>query len=237
MALTDDNKKDETVENACSEAEAPVISGSNETEAVAFGTDAEGTENANKESCGQNEACEGDTDGAGSDGVEIGQAEAKPQTSEEKIASLEQKVAELNDQYLRKAADFENFRKRMNKEKQDSIDFANQSLLIDLVSILDDFDRAIKAGEASGKTEGDFNALCEGISMIEKRLLSQLENKWGLKRFDSEGEPFDPMRHEALMMEKSPELTEAIVKEDFAKGYTLKDRVIRAAKVKVIMPE
>jgi molecular chaperone GrpE len=153
--------------------------------------------------------------------------------SEGKIAELEARLAEAEDQFLRKAADFENFRKRMNREKQDAIDFANQSLLLDLVPIIDDFERALKSSE----TSKDFNSLYEGIGMIEKRLSSQLESKWGLKRFDSEGEPFDPNRHEALMMEKSAEVTEPKVIEDFLKGYTLRDRVVRSAKVKVLMPE
>jgi molecular chaperone GrpE len=153
--------------------------------------------------------------------------------SEEKIAELKARLAEAEDQFLRKAADFENFRKRMNREKQDAIDFANQNLLLDLIPIIDDFERALKSAEISK----DFNSLYEGIGMIEKRLSSQLESKWGLKRFDSEGEPFDPNRHEALMMEKSAEITEPKVIEDLLKGYTLKDRVVRSAKVKVLMPE
>jgi molecular chaperone GrpE len=158
----------------------------------------------------------------------------KAETSpEEKIAALEAQVEEFQGQYLRKAADFENFRKRMNREKQEAIDFANQSLLLDLVQIIDDFERAIKAAEGSR----EFSAFLEGITMIEKRLSSQLENKWGLTRFDSEGEPFDPNRHEAIMMEKSADVSEPVVKEDFIKGYTLKNRVIRSAKVKVLMPE
>jgi molecular chaperone GrpE len=73
--------------------------------------------------------------------------------------------------------------------------------------------------------------------MIENRLSSQLESKWGLKRFDSEGQPFDPNRHEALMMEKSPDVKEDMVAQDLIKGYTLKDRVVRFAKVKVLKPE
>jgi molecular chaperone GrpE len=154
-------------------------------------------------------------------------------SSEKRIAELEARLAEAEDQFLRKAADFENFRKRMNREKQDAIDFANQSLLLDLIPIIDDFERALKSSE----TSKDFNSLYEGIGMIEKRLSSQLENKWGLKRFDSEGEPFDPNRHEALMMEKSAEVTEPKIIGDFLKGYTLKDRVVRSAKVKVLMPE
>jgi hypothetical protein len=67
--------------------------------------------------------------------------------------------------------------------------------------------------------------------------LNQLENKWGLKRFDSAGEIFDPNRHEAIMMDKSADVTDPAVQEDFIKGYTLKERVIRSAKVKVLMPE
>ncbi|MDR1239164.1 MAG: nucleotide exchange factor GrpE [Treponema sp.] len=152
---------------------------------------------------------------------------------EEIIADLEARLADAKDQFLRKAADFENFRKRMIREKQDAIDFANQSLLLDLIPIIDDFERAIQSAGSSQ----DFNSLYEGIGMIEKRLISQLETKWGLKRFDSAGEPFDPNRHEALMMEKSAEITEPVVKEDLLKGYMLKDRVIRSAKVKVCMPE
>jgi molecular chaperone GrpE len=158
-------------------------------------------------------------------------------SQQKKIGELEQKLAELNDQYLRKAADFENFRKRVIKEKQEAVEFANKSLLLDLIAILDDFERAIISAGSSAKTEVDFDTFREGISMIEKRLLGQLENKWGLKRFDSAGMPFDPTRHEALFMEKSAEVREPVVQEDFAKGYTLKDKIVRTAKVKVLMPE
>lgn len=160
-------------------------------------------------------------------------------TPNEKIAVLEAELADLRDQLLRKAADFENFRKRMNQEKQNAIEYANQSLLLDIIPIIDDFDRAIFSAESSEELiclpAGKL--MLDGITMIEKRLISQLENKWGLKRFNSAGEPFDPSRHEALMMEKSPNVTEPTVQEDLIKGYLLKDRVIRAAKVKVLMPE
>jgi len=160
-------------------------------------------------------------------------APAAPATPEEKIAELEVKLAETHDQFLRKAADFENFRKRMNQEKQSAIEFANQSLLLDIIPIIDDFERAIQAGE----TSTDYTGLLEGVKMIEKRLASQLEAKWGLKRFNAAGQPFDPNIHEALYMEKSSEAKEAVVQEDLVKGYMLKERVIRAAKVKVLMPE
>jgi molecular chaperone GrpE len=155
----------------------------------------------------------------------------------DQIRTLEAKLQEANDNYLRKAADFENFRKRMNREKQEAIDFANQNLLLDLIPVIDDFERAIKSAENAASTSPECKSLYDGITMIEKRLLSQLENKWGLKRFDSAGEIFDPNRHEAIMMEKSADTEEPMVQEDFIKGYTLKERVIRSAKVKVLMPD
>jgi len=157
----------------------------------------------------------------------------KTLTPEQKIAELEGQLAEIRDQLLRKAAEFENFRKRMNQEKQSSIEYANQSLLLDIIPIIDDFERAIQAGESST----DYTSFLEGIKMIEKRFVSQLETKWGLKRFNSAGEVFDPNLHEAVMMEKSADVSEAVVQDDLMKGYMLKERVIRAAKVKVIMPE
>jgi molecular chaperone GrpE len=164
--------------------------------------------------------------------------EEVPVDSESRIAELETEIAELKDQYLRKVADFENFRKRMNRDKQEAIDFANQSLLLDIIQIMDDFERAIKSAESADmKSAQNFQSFYEGVSMIEKHLSSQLENKWGLKHFDSVGEIFDPNKHEALMVEKSPDVSESTVAEDLVKGYILKDRVIRAAKVKVVMPE
>ena len=176
------------------------------------------------------------TQAEGQDEPEIVKQEAETATAqptpEEKIAELEAQLAETRDQFLRKAADFENFRKRMNQEKQSAIEYANQSLLLDIIPVIDDFERAILAGENST----DSAAFLDGVKMIEKRLTSQLEAKWGLKRFTSAGEPFDPNKHEALMMEKSPDVSEPTVQEDFSKGYLLKDRVIRAAKVKVLMP-
>jgi molecular chaperone GrpE len=153
-------------------------------------------------------------------------------TPEEKIAELEARLAESNDQLLRKAADLENYRKRVTREKQEMADFSNQSLLSSLLPVIDDFGRAIKSAE----TSKDFASFYDGVIMIEKRLITQLENKWGLKGFDSVGEPFDPNRHEAVQMEKAGGIDEPVVKEEYEKGYLLKERVIRFAKVKVLMP-
>jgi molecular chaperone GrpE len=158
---------------------------------------------------------------------------------EAKAADLSAQLEDLRDQLLRKTADFENYRKRMNQEKQKAIDFANESLLLDIIPVMDDFERAIQSAQASQELSElpAGKAMLDGITMIEKQLAGKLENKWGLKRFNSAGEPFDPNRHEAMLMEKSPDIEEPVVQEDFVKGYMLKDRVIRAAKVKVLMPD
>ncbi|MDR1931880.1 MAG: nucleotide exchange factor GrpE, partial [Spirochaetales bacterium] len=96
----------------------------------------------------------------------------------------------------------------------------------------DDFVRAIKSGEVSR----DFTAFHDGIVMIEKQLASLLERKWGLKRFDSVGEEFDPRKHEALYSEERPDHEVSMVLEDYMTGFTLHDKILRAAKVKISMP-
>jgi len=182
----------------------------------------------------------GNNDGsspAGGQSTPQGQAEEtleqKLEAKDRRIKELEEQNAAWKDQYLRKAAEFENFRKRMLKEKQEAIQFANRQLLLDLVHILDDFERAIKSAESSK----DFDSFHEGILMIEKRLYELLERKWGLKRLESVGQPFDPNKHEAVTSEERPDHEVPIVLEDYQKGYSLHDKVIRTAKVKVSMPK
>lgn len=152
-----------------------------------------------------------------------------------RVDELEKSNAELKDQYLRKAADFDNYRKRMLKEKQEAIDFANASLLVDLVQILDDFDRAIDAG-GQHEPGTPAAAFADGIAMIRSRLGSMLESKYSLAYYPAKGEHFDPNVHEAIGTVPVPGLAEPTVAEEFVKGYKLRDRVIRLAKVMVNMP-
>lgn len=162
-------------------------------------------------------------------------APAEPEgevTPEDTIEQLERELADLKNQLLRKSADFDNYRKRMQREKEEFAAYANRELLLDIVPIIDDFERAIKSGEESE----DFSSFHDGIVMIEKQFTSMLERKWKLRRFDSEGEEFDPQRHEAMMTEDSSEVEHPTVREDFQKGYLLNERVLRPAKVKVAMP-
>jgi len=138
----------------------------------------------------------------------------------------------LKDQLLRKTADFENFRKRMLREKEDGIRYANSALLMDIVPIIDDFERAIQAAAESE----DFHSFHEGVAMIEKQMVSILERNWSLKRFISLGEEFDPEKHQAIAMEETDKYETAIILEDYQKGYYLQDRVLRPSKVKVAKP-
>ena len=158
---------------------------------------------------------------------------------EKRIEELETICRDWQDQYLRKAADFENYRKRMIREKQEAIDYANSNLLLDLVQVLDDFDRAIDAGNNAGKNQGGEaanNAFVEGVVMIKNQMVSMLSSKYGLSYYPAKGEAFDPNLHEAVSMIQSPDVKEAVVGEELQKGYKLKERVIRHSKVMVLMP-
>ena len=154
---------------------------------------------------------------------------------EKRIEELEAICRDWQDQYLRKAADFENYRKRMIREKQEAIDYANGNLLLDLVQVLDDFDRAIEAGKTQGG-EAANDAFVEGVVMIKNQMVSMLSSKYGLSYYPAKGEAFDPNLHEAVSMIQSPDVKEAVVGEELQKGYKLKERVIRHSKVMVLMP-
>ena len=150
----------------------------------------------------------------------------------EQVDSLKDENSELKNQYLRKHADFENYRKRMAREKADSVKYGNQELLKDLIEVIDNFDRAIKSSADSQ----DFDSFKQGISMIEQQFTGMLESKWGLTKMSCTGSEYDPNSHEALMMEEAPGIEVPTVLEDFQAGYTLHDRVLRPAKVKVGKP-
>ncbi|HET6487786.1 MAG TPA: nucleotide exchange factor GrpE [Spirochaetia bacterium] len=148
------------------------------------------------------------------------------------VPSPEEQIADLRDKLLRRQADFENFRKRMLREREDAVHYANATLLTDIIGLIDDFERAIKSAEESK----DFPNFLQGVTMIEKQFLEVLESRYGLKRFSSVGESFDPNRHEAVQRVEGPAGTRPTVVEDFQKGYFLYDRVLRPARVKVMVP-
>lgn len=163
---------------------------------------------------------------------DLSQEEMQVISLQERNEKLEAEKAELKDQLLRKQADFDNFRKRMFREKDEAIKYANSSLLSDLVSVIDDFERAITSAESST----DFDGFLSGVKLIEKQFVGMLERDWGLKRMETVGKEFDPQEHEALMMEECDTCTAQTVIEDYQKGYFLHDRVLRHAKVKIGVP-
>jgi molecular chaperone GrpE len=189
----------------------------------------------------QNHAAEGTAAGGEKDAA----AEKKPapktelELANEKIEALEKKVEELTkdcdsykDQVLRRAADFDNYRKRTIQEKQEAIDYANANLLKDLLDSLDNFDRTLDAADKAT----DVKSVVDGVKIISKSLSSMLENKYGLVPYGAAGDPFNPDDHEAIGSVQAA-VAEPVLKEVYLKGYKLKNRVIRHAKVMVNMPD
>lgn len=142
------------------------------------------------------------------------------------IAALKAELALLHDQLLRKAADFENYKKRVERERQQLIAFANERLILALLPILDDLERSLEAAEQSS----DFQGLQEGIRLVHRKFLEVLKAE-GVEPFSSTGQAFDYTRHEAFMEQPTSEVPPGTVVRELQKGYTLRDRVIRHAKV------
>ena len=151
-------------------------------------------------------------------------------TSEE-FKALEDKAKksdEYFDRLLRLQADFDNYKKRFEKEKIEFLKFANEEIIAEILKIIDDFERAVEAG----KTKHDFDVLYKGIEMIHNDLRDFLKEE-GIKEIDSKGKPFNPHEHEAMMQEETDAHPEDYVIEELQKGYTFNGRVIRPSKVKV----
>jgi len=148
---------------------------------------------------------------------------------EEEGQTSEDKYNDLNNRFLRLYAEFENFRKRTNKERLDIINNANADLLKDMIPVIDDFERAITNNEGSE----DVVAIKEGFSLIYNKYKGILQTK-GLKPMDSKGEVFDPEVHEAVanMPTEDKKLKGKII-DDVEKGYFLNEKVLRYAKVVV----
>lgn len=152
-------------------------------------------------------------------------------SAEEMSAELElarQEAKETYDRMLRLAAEFDNYKKRIEKERSTALKYAEEGLLRELLPSVDNLERAVE----QGRTTNDVKVLLEGIELTLQGLLSSLD-KVGLKPVSDTGAPFDPNYHEALAMEESEEIPENHILREFQKGYLYKDRLIRAAKVVV----
>jgi len=149
-------------------------------------------------------------------------------TLEAELAQAKAKAAENYDQLLRLQADFDNYRKRTQKEKVELIKYASERVVGDLLPVLDNFERAASAA----KVNPDFTAFSQGVDMIFRQLQTAL-SKEGLTAMEAVGQPFDPNLHEAVLRVDSEEHPENTVVEEIQKGYYLKEKVLRPCMVKV----
>jgi len=140
--------------------------------------------------------------------------------------------AELQDRLLRLGAEFENYRKRVQREREDLIKYAGESFILELLHIVDNFERAFQAAD---KTQ-DFKVLHQGVEMILKEVENFLKEK-GVKKMATVGSQFDPHKHEAIENVVSNDRPENIIVEELQPGYELNGKVIRPARVKISKKE
>lgn len=157
-----------------------------------------------------------------------------PEAEDAEIASLkeqlhqaEKSAADLKDRMLRVQADFENFRKRTMREKEDLAQYTKENFVKKLLPVLDNLDLAID----HSSTE-NMEAYRKGVELVAKQLVDVLDSE-GLKEIEAQGQPFDPNYHHGVAVDQNPEAEDQEITEVFQKGYQLKDKVLRPAMVKV----
>ncbi len=154
--------------------------------------------------------------------------EAGLEEAKQEPASQTETANVLQDKYLRLAAEFENYKKLAQKQKQEYVQFANESMLKELLPVVDNLERAIKHAKESHGQQG----LLQGVELTLKQATETLA-RFGVKPIASLGTPFDPAQHQAVARRESPTAKENTVIEEYQKGYLLHDRVLRAAMVVV----
>ena len=179
-------------------------------------------------------AAQPDADGAEEQtaGPEDEQADSASETQldlQAQINALTQEKSSLYDQLLRRQAEFENFRHRIDRERAETQQRARVEILLELLPVVDNLERAMSSFQATG---ADAESLKHGIELIHKQFKDAL-TKLGLQPVEAVGQDFDPHLHEAVTMEPTDEHKENTVIEEFQRGYKLGDRLLRPAKVKV----
>jgi molecular chaperone GrpE len=171
---------------------------------------------------------ESEEDGSAS----AGPTNESPVLTSAEIEELKVRAAKADDSWdrlLRTTADFDNFKKRAAREKQDAIKFANESLLQKFIPILDNFDMALAAVK---NEQGDKSSLQTGVNMVLQQFKSALTEA-GLEEVDAVGQKFDPNLHEAVSEQESAEVPEGHVAQQLRKGYKYRERLLRPATVVV----
>ena len=161
-------------------------------------------------------------------GSDIANPDATDAAEASVLETARMEVAQLKDQLLRKVAEFENFKRRTREEKDILMKYGAEGVLLDLLPVLDDFERSL----AASREHADFDALSKGVDIIYAKLLRVLENR-GLRPIDAAGKHFDVDFHHALMQIPSADVEPGTVLDVAEKGYMLHDKVIRHAKVTV----
>lgn len=190
-----------------------------ETETVLEETEAETKEASSAAETSMDETAE-EKDSSDTENME--------QDSTDELTELQDELEAEQNKYLRLLADFDNFKRRTQKDKEISSKFRAQSLLTDLLPVLDNFERAL-AVEAKGD---EAVTIMKGVLMVQKSLLEAVKRE-GLEEIKSVGEPFDPNFHQAVMQEIDEQAEPGSVLQELQKGYTLKGRVLRPSMVKV----
>lgn len=145
-----------------------------------------------------------------------------------RLQMAEEKAAANYDKYVRAVAELDNYRKRAVREKGDAIQYGNENLLRDILPLVDGMDRALEHACNSD----DFEAFRKGLKLLQEQLLGCLQ-KHGVEKIDTAGKEFDPNVHEAMMQVESAGHGDSKVVDEFEKGYLLKGRLLRPAKVSV----
>jgi molecular chaperone GrpE len=145
----------------------------------------------------------------------------------EEVTALRHERDALHDRLLRQAAEFDNFRKRGERERREMVEYAAARLLQELLPIVDDFERALQADAGSGA-----DAYRQGLEIIHRQLMDLLRNR-GVTPIETVGADFDPHIHQAVDYEEAPDRREGEVVAEFRRGYRLGDRLLRPALVKV----
>lgn len=155
---------------------------------------------------------------------EDAQAEA---TEESEVDKLKAEIAEKDDRILRQQAEFQNFRRRTQKEKEELGNVIKQDVLKALLPIIDNFERALAAETV------DAESLQKGVEMVHSQLMQTLQDK-GLKAIETEGQKFDPAFHQAVMRVQNPDLEDDTIAAELQRGYMVGDTVIRPSMVQVV---
>jgi molecular chaperone GrpE len=144
------------------------------------------------------------------------------------LAAKTEECQGLNDRYLRLAAEFENYKRLAQRDQRDHVRYGNEQILKELLPVVDNLERAVKAAKDNGNNDG----LVQGVDLTLKQLMGVLM-KFGVQPVATVGQPFDPAAHHAVTSVESTQIAENHVVEEFQRGYRLHDRILRAAMVSV----